>query len=82
MCIFPSVSGIALIALGLYAMTTFDLVTDLVGVGGLMAGIIFFRPGRAGRLNAEQELAEKHGSEFGRRQKPYTRGAVGKRPTC
>jgi amino acid transporter len=44
--LFPGLSGVALIALGAYAMTTFDMVTDIVGVGGLLAGIIFFRPGR------------------------------------
>jgi len=42
--VFPAVSGIALIALGAYAMTTFDAVTDVVGIGGLLAGIVFFRP--------------------------------------
>jgi hypothetical protein len=44
--LFPALSGIALIALGAYAMTTFDLITDIIGVGGLLAGIVFFRPRR------------------------------------
>lgn len=44
--LFPAVSGIALIALGAYAMTTFDAITDIVGIGGLLAGIVFFRPRR------------------------------------
>jgi amino acid transporter len=44
--LFPGVSGIALIVLGGYAMTTFDAVTDIVGVGGLLVGIVFFRPRR------------------------------------
>jgi len=44
--LFPALSGIALIALGAYAMTTFDIVTDVVGIGGLLAGIVFFRPRR------------------------------------
>jgi len=35
-----------LIALGIYAITTFDLITNLVGIGGLLAGIVFFRPRR------------------------------------
>ncbi|HEX3432281.1 MAG TPA: APC family permease [Rhizomicrobium sp.] len=46
LCIFPALSGISLLLLGAYAMTTFDLVTDIVGVGGLIAGIVFFRPRR------------------------------------
>ncbi len=45
-CIFPALSGVALILLGAYAMTTFDPVTNIVGVGGLVAGIVFFRPRR------------------------------------
>jgi amino acid transporter len=46
LCIYPALSGISLIVLGLYAMTTFDKVTDIVGIGGLIAGIVFFRPKR------------------------------------
>ena len=45
-CLFPALSGLSLILLGAYAMTTFDLVTDAVGIGGLVAGIVFFRPHR------------------------------------
>ena len=45
-CLFPALSGIALILLGAYAMTTFDFVTDVVGIGGLISGIVFFRPHR------------------------------------
>lgn len=44
--LFPGFSGMALIALGAYAMTTLDAITDIVGVGGLLAGIVFFRPRR------------------------------------
>lgn len=44
--LYPALSGMALIALGAYAMTTFDTVTDIVGIGGLLAGIVFFRPRR------------------------------------
>jgi amino acid transporter len=43
---FPGVSGLMLIGLGIYAITTFDLVTRIVGVGGFLLGILFFRPGR------------------------------------
>ena len=46
--LFPALSGIVLIVLGMYAIATFDLITKLVGIGGLVAGIVFFRPhGRA-----------------------------------
>jgi len=44
--LFPAVSGIALIALGAYAITTFNAITDIVGIGGLLTGIVFFRPRR------------------------------------
>lgn len=44
--IYPALSGIALIGLGVYAMTTFDMVTNMVGIGGLVLGILFFRPSR------------------------------------
>ncbi|HSM97181.1 MAG TPA: APC family permease [Rhizomicrobium sp.] len=46
LCLYPALSGIALIVLGAYAISTFDLVTKIVGIGGLALGIIFFRPGR------------------------------------
>ena len=46
LCAFPAASGILLIVLGLYAITTFDLVTNAVGIGGLLAGVLFFRPRR------------------------------------
>ena len=46
LCVFPALSGISLIVLGLYAITTFDPVTKIVGIGGLAAGIMFFRPRR------------------------------------
>jgi hypothetical protein len=48
---FPALSGIALIALGAYAMTTFDAVTDIVGIGGLLTGFLFFRPRRFATAN-------------------------------
>lgn len=44
--VFPALSGVALIVLAIYALTTFDRTTNIVGVGGLIAGIIFFRPRR------------------------------------
>jgi len=42
--VFPTLSAASLIVLALYALTTFDGLTQLVGVGGLVAGVLFFRP--------------------------------------
>ena len=42
--IFPLLSAVALILLGLYAISTFNMVTKVVGIGGLLIGVIFFRP--------------------------------------
>ena len=44
--VFPALSGISLILLGIYAMTTFDRLTNIVGIGGLLVGIVFFHPNR------------------------------------
>jgi amino acid transporter len=44
--LFPGLSGLTLIGLGVYAITTFNLITQIVGVGGFALGILFFRPGR------------------------------------
>jgi amino acid transporter len=46
LCAFPALSGILLICLAIYAISTFDLVTNAVGIGGLVAGVLFFRPRR------------------------------------
>ncbi|HEX7389142.1 MAG TPA: APC family permease [Acidiphilium sp.] len=46
LCLFPAASAIFLFAMALYAITTFNLITNVVGIGGLVIGIIFFRPGR------------------------------------
>jgi amino acid transporter len=46
LCAYPALSAIVLIVLGVYAITTFDTITKIVGIGGLIAGIVFFRPGR------------------------------------
>ena len=43
LCLFPAVSGLVLIGLGLYAITTFTLTTTIVGLGGFAIGILFFR---------------------------------------
>ncbi len=42
--IFPALSAIALIGLGFYAITTFNMIIKIVGIGGLAAGILFYRP--------------------------------------
>ena len=42
-CVFPLASAVALIVLGIYAVTSFDRLTAVVGVGGLLAGLLFFR---------------------------------------
>jgi amino acid transporter len=42
--VFPALSALSLFVLGIYAITTFNLTTQIVGVGGLLIGIIFWRP--------------------------------------
>jgi amino acid transporter len=44
--VFPFLSAVFLIGMGLYAITTFNPLTKAVGVGGLAIGIVFFRPRR------------------------------------
>jgi amino acid transporter len=41
--LFPGVSAAVLIVLAIYAFLTFDVVTRVVGVGGLLLGILFYR---------------------------------------
>ena len=43
-CVFPGLSALALFGLGAYALSTFDLLTRIVGVGGLLLGLVFWRP--------------------------------------
>ncbi len=50
--IVPALSGIALIMLGIYAISTFNTTTRIVGIGGLIAGFLFFRPGGYRRVAA------------------------------
>jgi hypothetical protein len=47
--VFPALSALALIGLGFYAITTFDMIVKVVGIGGLLIGILFFRPNGYGR---------------------------------
>ncbi|WP_297372018.1 APC family permease [Acidocella sp.] len=44
--VYPFVSAISLMTVGLYAISTFNLTTALVGIGTLVAGVAFFRPRR------------------------------------
>jgi hypothetical protein len=46
--LYPFLSAVALIGLGVYACTTFNTITLVVGIGGLLIGIVFFRPKRWG----------------------------------
>jgi amino acid transporter len=41
---FPTLSAIALFSLGIYAIIGYNLTTKIVGIGGLLIGIIFYRP--------------------------------------
>jgi amino acid transporter len=47
--VFPALSAIALFVLGIYAITTYNLTTQIVGIGGLAIGIVFYRPGGYGK---------------------------------
>jgi len=42
--VYPALSASILIVLALYAFTTFDTLTRIVGVGGLLLGAVFMRP--------------------------------------
>jgi len=42
--VYPFLSAASLIILGLYAITTYNLLTQCIGIGGLVIGIVFFRP--------------------------------------
>jgi amino acid transporter len=41
--VYPALSAVALIGLGLYAISTFNVLTKVVGIGGLAIGLLFFR---------------------------------------
>ena len=47
--IYPALSAIALFGLAIYAFTTYNTETRIVGLGGLLLGILFFRPSGWGR---------------------------------
>jgi amino acid transporter len=51
--VFPAVSAASLVLLAIYALTTFDTLTRIVGVGGLILGVAFIRPrGYGGKVEA------------------------------
>lgn len=56
LCAFPAVSAIFLFVMAIYAITTFNLVTNLVGIGGLALGVIFLRSYRGGALAVPAEV--------------------------
>ncbi|MDD2706119.1 MAG: APC family permease [Acidocella sp.] len=41
---YPFLSAIALFVLGIYAFSTFNMMTKIVGLGGLALGVLFYRP--------------------------------------
>jgi amino acid transporter len=41
--IYPFVSALCLAAAGIYAFFTFDMLTRVVGLGGLLIGVLFYR---------------------------------------
>ncbi|HVC02159.1 MAG TPA: APC family permease [Steroidobacteraceae bacterium] len=57
--VVPALSAVALITLGIYAIATFNTTTRLVGIGGLIAGIVFYRSG--GYRRSTVALAEPRG---------------------
>ncbi|MDE8346882.1 MAG: APC family permease [Acidocella sp.] len=44
--VFPGLSAVFLLLLGVYSITTFNLPTAIVGIGALLVGTLFFRPKR------------------------------------
>jgi hypothetical protein len=54
--VFPFFSALALFALGIYAFIGYNTTTQIVGLGGLVVGIVFFRPnGYGSRMMAPAE---------------------------
>ncbi len=47
--VFPFLSAVALFALGIYALTTYNNTIRIVGIGGLLVGIVFYRPNGYGK---------------------------------
>lgn len=53
----PALSAIALITLGAYAISTFNTTTRIVGIGGLVAGVLFFRRSGYQRIAAAESVS-------------------------
>jgi amino acid transporter len=54
--VYPLMSAISLFVLGVYALSTYNLTIKIVGIGGLVIGILFYRPkGYGKRLLAPAE---------------------------
>jgi amino acid transporter len=47
--VFPGLSALALFALGIYAFIGYNTTIKIVGLGGLVLGIVFYRPGGYGK---------------------------------
>lgn len=56
--VYPLVSAFCLAAVGVYAFLTFDTVTRVVGLGGLLLGLLFFRPNGYGSGGARSKTSE------------------------
>jgi len=55
----PALSAAVLFALGVYAIMTFNTMTKIVGIGGLAAGIVFFRSGGYAGAAPRVEVGEQ-----------------------
>ena len=51
--IYPLLSALSLFALGIYAFMGYNMTVKIVGLGGLLIGIIFYRPSGYGKLVAD-----------------------------
>ena len=53
---FPGISGVFLFIMAAYAVTTFGTITNLVGIGGLVIGLVFFRTRRKDTSTPSQQI--------------------------
>ena len=51
--VFPALSALTLFVLGLYALSTYNTTVKVVGIGGLVIGILFYRPSGYGTRVAD-----------------------------
>ena len=59
--LFPAASAAVLMVLAVYAFMTFDLMTRIVGVGGLLVGVLFYRPKGYGSKRQPVIIVEEAG---------------------